>query len=179
MFNGFLMEITFYGTYDKQMFHEALRLTEKRSVLNAVLRYSALGLSLLIIGGSLYGWITEGMNQSEIGRLLRNLITASLIGYYYFDGIIARNRSIASLFRSGPGRTMQGNADLEGITIGPQEHKVTIKWDRFVSKGEKDGLFALMTIDGSVAVFNSHFFATESDWQRFRQMANQRVIEPK
>jgi hypothetical protein len=173
------MEVTFFGTYDRQMFLEALQLTEKRSTLHAVLRYLALGLSLLIIGGSLYGWFTEGMNPSEIGRLLRNLITASLIGYYYFGGLIARNRSIASLFRSGPERTMQGNANLEGISIGPKDHRALIQWDRFVSKGEKDGLFALRTVDGSVAVFHRDFFATESDWQRFRQLANQRVVEPK
>lgn len=172
------MEVTFYGTYDRQMFLEALKLTEKRLAFGVVFRYFALVLAVLIIGGSLYVWFTDGMNQSQIGRLLRNLLTASLLGYYYFGDLIARNRSIADLFRSGPERTMQGKADLEGITTGSGEHKVSIPWDRFVSKGEKAGLFALKTVDASVAVFHRDFFATDMDWQRFRQLANQRVIEP-
>ena len=173
------MEVTFYGTYDRQMFIDALNLTNRKSTLNTVLRYLALALALFIIGGSVYAWTVEGMDQSKLGRIARNVITGSLIGYYYFSPIITQKRVIASLFRSGPERTMQGKADLEGITIGPKDHKVMIKWDRFVSKGEKIGLFALMTVDGSVAVFHRDFFATETDWHRFRQMATQRVIEPK
>lgn len=172
------MEVTFYGTYDQKMFIDALNLTNKKSTLNTVLRYLSLVLALFIIGGSLYAWTIEGMDQSKISRIARNVITGSLIGYYYFSPVIAQKRVIAGLFRSGPERTMQGKADPEGITIGPKDHKVLIQWDRFIGKGEKDGLFALMTVDRSVAVFHRDFFATESDWQRFRQLANQRVIEP-
>jgi hypothetical protein len=173
------MEVSFYGTYDRQVFMEALKLTEKRSRFNTALRYLALALALFIIAGSLYGWIAEGFQPAQLSRLLRNLVTAIFIGYFYFGGIITRNRSIANLFRSGPERTMQGNVNPEGVVIGTSQQNVTIPWDRFVSKGEKDRLVALMTIDGSVAVFRRDFFAAESDWQRFRQLVNQKVIEPK
>ena len=173
------MEVPFYGTYDKKVFLEALKLTERKPIFNTIFRYFALGLSLFIIGGTLYGWITEGIDQTETSRVLRSLATAIFIGYFYFSGMIARSRSIASLFSSGPKRTMQGNINMEGITIGTSQNNTTIKWDRFVSKGEKGQMFALMTVDGSVAVFHRDFFATESEWQRFRQFANQKVIEPK
>lgn len=173
------MEVTFYGTYDKQMFLEALRLTEKRSVLGSIFRYLALGLAIFIVGGTIYAWIAEGMDQSDVGRLARNLITGLLFGYYYFSGIITRNRSIANLFHSGPERVMSGTVNLQGIIIGTEENQILLEWSRFASKGESGKLFALMTVDGSVAVFHRDFFATESDWQRFRQLANQKVIEPK
>jgi hypothetical protein len=173
------MEVTFYGTYDKKMFLEALKLTEKKSIFNMIFRYFALGLSILIIGGTLYAWVMEGTEQLEVSRVVRNLVTASLIGYYYFSGMITRSRSLASLFRSGPTRTMHGNVNLEGVTIGTTQQNTTIPWTQFVSKGEKGSLVALMTVDGSVAVFHRDFFATEMDWQRFRQFVNQRVIEPK
>jgi len=173
------MEVTFYGTYDKQMFLEALKLTEKPSTLSTVFRYLALGLSLVILGGTIYAWVVEGTDQTDIVRVARNLITALLIGYYYFSGIVTRSRSIANLFHSGPERVVSGSASPEGITIGSGENKVTLKWDRFISKGEQGQLFALMTADRSVAVFHRDFFATENDWQRFRQFANQRVLEPK
>ena len=173
------MEVTFYGTYDKQMFLDALSLTEKRSALHTALRFLALGLFLFAIGAGLYAWFIEGVDQSRIPRFIRSLITALLIGYYYFSPILARRRAVAILFRTGPERTMQGNASPEGIAVGPKDNRGKIKWDRFISKGEKDRLFALMTIDGFVAVFHRDFFATESDWQRFKHMANQRVVEPK
>lgn len=173
------MEVTFYGTYDKKIFLEALKLTERKSLFNTIFRYFALGLSLLIIGGTLYAWIIGDLDQSETGRVIRNLTTALFIGYFYFSGMIARSRSIAGLFRSGPERVMSGNASPDGITIGARETGVLLKWDRFVSKGENGKLFALMTTDGSVAVFHRDFFATEIDWQRFKQFANQKVIEPK
>lgn len=173
------MEVTFYGTYDKQMFLEALRLTEKRSVLSSIFRYLALGLAIFIVGGTIYAWIAEGMDQSDVGRLARNLITGLLFGYYFFSGIITRNRSIANLFRLGPERVVSGTVNLEGIIIGTKENQVLLEWNRFAGKGENGKLFALRTVDGSVAVFHRDFFATESDWQRFRQFANQKVIEPK
>jgi hypothetical protein len=172
------MEITFFGTYNKAMFLEALRLTEKQPTRVMVFRYLALGLALLIIGGSLYAWFSAGMDRSDLPQLARNIITALIIGYYYFSQLLSRQRLLNNLFRSGPERTMQGNASLEGITLGPKEDQVTIPWERFGSKGEKDKLFAMLTVDGSVAVFHRDFFATESDWQRFKQLSNQRVIEP-
>jgi len=173
------MEVTFYGTYDKGMFIEAMRLTEKQTTLRKVFRYLALGLAIFIIGGTLYAWLIEGMDQSYLPRLARNIITAAIIGYYYFNGIISRRLLLANLFGSTPERTMQGNASIEGIAIGPNEGKKLFKWEQFMSKGEQGKIFALMTVDGSVAVLHRDFFATESDWQRFKQMANQRVIEPK
>ena len=173
------MEVNFFGTYNKETFLEAHQLAEKRSTFNIIFRYAALGLSILIISWTVYGMVVDGIDPSEIGSVLRNLVTALVIGYYYFSGWIVRNRSITRLFRSGPKRTMQGNVNLEGVTLGTPQQNALIKWDRFVSKGEKGQLFALMTVDGSLAVFHREFFATESDWQRFRLLANQRVIEPK
>lgn len=173
------MEVLFNGSYDRKMFLEALKLSEKRPVLNTVFRYVALALSLIVIVGTLYGWAVEGVDPIQTGRLIRGLITAALLGYFYFSAIISRNRSVASLFRSGPRRTMQGSVNLEGVTIGTPPQSALLDWNRFMSKGEKGPLLSLMTVDGSVAVFHRDFFATESDWQRFRQLVNQRVIEPK
>lgn len=173
------MEVSFRGTYDKKMFLEALKLSEKRSVLNTVFRYLALGLSIIIIAGTLYGWAVEGIDPSQIGRLIRGLITAGLLGYFYFSAIISSNRSVANLFKSGPQRVMQGISNFEGVMIGTPPHTVMLSWDRFIRKGEKGPLLSLMTIDGSVAVFHRDFFASDSDWQRFKQLVNQKVIEPK
>ena len=172
------MEVTFYGTYDKTMFVEALRLTERNTKLVTVFRYLALILSVLIIGGTLYAWLSGGMDQSDLPRLARNIITALIIGYYYFSGILARQRLLKSLFSSGRAQTMQGNASPEGISLGSGNSKVLFKWERFVSKGARGPINALLTTDGAVAVFHRDFFATENDWQRFKQLADQRVIEP-
>ena len=173
------MEVLFNGAYDRKMFLEALKLSEKRSSLNTFFRYLALILSLIVIAGTLYGWIVEGVDPTKTVRLIRGLITAALLGYFYFSAIISRNRSVANLFKSGPKRTMQGSVNFEGIVVGTPPHSTTLNWDRFMSKGEKGPLLSLMTIDGSVAVFHRDFFGSESDWQRFRQLVNQRVIEPK
>lgn len=173
------MEVLFRGTYDKRMFLEALKLSEKRSALNTFFRYLALALSLVIIAGTLYSWLVEGVDPTKAGRLIRGLITAALLGYFYFSAIISRNRSVANLFKSGPKRTMQGSVNLEGVTIGTAPQGVLLDWNRFMSKGEKGPLLSLMTVDGSVAVFHRDFFGSESDWQRFRQLVNQKVIEPK
>ena len=42
------MEVPFYGTYEKQVFPETPKLTEKGSVFRSVSRYLALGLGLLV-----------------------------------------------------------------------------------------------------------------------------------
>lgn len=172
------MDVAFYGTYDKPMFLEALRLTERNTRLVTVFRFLALVLSVLIIGGTLFAWLSGGMDQSDLPRLARNIITALIIGYYYFSGLLARQRLLKSLFSSGREQTMQGNANPEGISLGSKNNKVLFKWEQFVSKGERGAIYALLTTDGAVAVFHRDFFATESDWQRFKQLADQRVIEP-
>jgi hypothetical protein len=162
------------------MFVEALRLTERHTTLNKVFRYLALGLALLIIGGTLYAWIIiEGVDRSYIPRFARNILTASLIGWYYFKDMFARRRLLANLFHARSERTMQGRASIEGVEIGPKDGKKLFKWEQFVSKGDKGKIYALMTTDGSVAVFHKEFFATEVDWERFKQMARQFVIEPR
>lgn len=173
------MDIEFYGTYNRQMFLTALKLTDKKSTLNTIFRYLTLILAVFIIGGSLYAWYLEGLDQSKLSRIARNVITGLIIGYYYFSAAITQKRVIASLFSSGPNRIMQGNVNFEGVSIGSKEHPVMLKWDRFIGKGEQDKLLALMTADRSVAVFHRDFFATEVDWQRFKQVVNQRVTEPK
>lgn len=174
------MDVSFRGRYDKKTFSQALELTEKRSILSKVFRYFALVLAIVIVGGTIYAWIFEGgMEPSDIGRSIRNIVTAAFIGYFYAGGTISRNRSINHLFRHGPTRGMQGIVTRDGIGIGTQENHVLLKWEQFVSKGEKGQLLALRMIDGSVAVFQRDFFSTESDWQRFRQLVNQKVIEPK
>lgn len=173
------MDIPFHGTYDKKVFLDALKLTERKPLFATIFRYFALFFSLFLISWIIYLWLTHGIDETESSKVLRTLASAIFIGYFYFNGMLVRNQSVARLFRSGPTRTAQGTITFEGVMVGTSEKNVIIPWDRFISKGEKGQLFALMTADGSVAIFQRDFFESDLDWQRFRQIASQKVIEPK
>lgn len=174
------MDIAFRGKYDKQMFLQGLRLVERTSVINKVLRWLSLALVIFVIANEIYTWLTADPTMWESARLIRHAVTALLLGYYYLSPHIARWSRTAALFKNEPYRIMQGLANLEGIRIGPAGgQQVMFPWGQFYRKGKKGQLIAILTLDGNMALFHRDFFETESDWNRFNQLVEQRVIEPK
>jgi hypothetical protein len=174
------MEILFLGHYNRKMFSDGLRLVERNSPIKIILRWLALGLSLVVVGIGLYNWISTGAEIYEISRIFRHLITALLLGYYYVSPYISRWQTISKLFQAASERTMQGKVTLDGITIGPASASYALfKWETFFRKGRKEQLVALLTTSGNLALFHRDFFQSESDWQRFLQLVEQRVHEPK
>jgi hypothetical protein len=172
------MEIHFRGSYDKRMFMRGLGLLDRTKPVNRILRWLSLGLAIAVIGLGISDWLQAGASGYEINRLVRTAVTALLLGYYFFSPYITRWTNVSGLFKAGPNRTMQGQADHEAITLtAGNDRKVVFPWAKFFRKGIRDPLLALMTLDGSMALFHRSFFQTESDWSRFRQLVDQKVIE--
>jgi hypothetical protein len=174
------MEILFDGTYDKNTFVRGLRLIEKSAPVKKILRWVILIILVLALGAGIYEWITEGATSAGIARIARHGLTAALLGYYYASPAIARWSTTSRLFKQSSSLRMTGRIDLDGVTIGPGGgQSVQFRWEQFIRKGRQEQLVALLTVDGSMALFHRRFFQNEPDWGRFLQLVEQRVTEPK
>ncbi len=162
------------------MFWQALRLVERSTIFSKIFRWLALALSIAVLATGLYDWIRQGANLSESLRLLRHFITALILIYYYISPYLARWMSVSKLFRRNSTRVMQGVVNLEGIRIGSENNSsLTYEWKDFFRKARKEDLLVLVTVRGSLALFHRSFFQSEADWQRFLQLVDGRVVEPK
>jgi hypothetical protein len=174
------MDIHFLGKYDKKMFLQATRLVEKRSAIGTALRWLSLLLALFVIANGIYTWIAEDLTVAESSKLARHGVTLVLLGYYYIQPYFSQRRRVTGLFSKGIYRIMQGIASVECIQINPPgQQAVMFSWGQFYRKGKKDNLLAILTLDGNLAIFHRDFFQSDSDWNRFNQLVDQKVIEPK
>jgi hypothetical protein len=173
------MDISFEGQYDKRMFRQALGLVQRQSAFSRISRWLAMFLALLVIGYWLYTWATTGV--FEVARLTRHLITAVLLGYYCISPYFSQWAAVNSLFANTNLRTMHGHVNTQGVFISSpnSQAEATFEWKRFFRKGKKDELISLFTMDGTLAVFHSNFFACESDWHQFEQLVDQKIKEIK
>jgi hypothetical protein len=174
------MEIPFDGAYDKRTFIRGLRLIEKPSLSRRILRWFILIILLFAVGAGIYAWVKEGATTSSLPNLARPALTTVLLGYYYVSPYLSRRIKTDRLFRDKPSRRMSGIVDVEGVLVGPLSGKnARFQWNRFVRKNRQDQLVALLTVDGTIALFHRSFFQSEPDWSRFLQLVDKRVIEPK
>jgi hypothetical protein len=172
------MEIQFHGRYDKRMFLQGLALLDRTRPVYRILRWLALGLGLAVIGLSLYDWIRTG--DFDAGRTYRSAFTVLLLGYYFVAPHVTRWATVSRQFKDAPSRTMQGRVDHAAITITAANGRTAVfAWEKFFRRGIREPLLALMTLDGSMALFHRSFFQSESDWSRFRQLVDKHVIEPR
>jgi hypothetical protein len=168
----------FNGEYDKAMFRKALALVERTSAPIRIMRLMSLvfAIGILIVGAP--RWFASGFNAPDMARIARDLITAALLGYFFISPMISRWQSVSKVFKKDERRKMAGYADKDGITIQtPPGKEGFFAWEKFIRKGSRDQLTALMLYDGALAVFQRDFFKNESDWNRFNQLVNQKVKE--
>lgn len=171
------MEIEFQGQYTKEEYLRAIRIIGKPSKWGMALRILFL---LLSVGLVIYYAVTTiqggGFTGSETSRLVRYLITMSILGYLVAKPYLDIRATAAKLWNDPlVQRPVSGRVDSLGVTY----ENYTQNWDGFAYKFLTDDLVILMTTDRTMSLLPRHFFRAESDWRMFRQLVDQRVIVAK
>lgn len=75
--------------------------------------------------------------------------------------------------------SLKGVITNEGILSNASASGSVDRWDRFLRAFVRDDMVVLVGSDGLAILLPRTFFATEDDWQQFRQLVRFNAIPPK
>ena len=76
----------------------------------------------------------------------------------------------------GTQRPLKGTVSNQGITYMLPEGENIILWVRFNRLQKIETLITLVRKDGLLVIFPRRFFKSESEWQKFNKLVDQKVI---
>ena len=174
------MEIEFQGQYDKGTIFKAVKLANKPSKSNSLIR---IGITVLIVIIFVAYFISVAMQENlssfEIFRSGRHLITAPILLYFLLQPYISSYQLATSLWKNP---TMQkpliGAISNQGVAyISSSTGRREIDWSKFAKKQVTENLVVLLTADGVLSFFPRHFFKTDNDWRIVVQWVHSKVVE--
>ena len=172
------MDIEFQGQYDRRLLQRAVALGTTPSTPRLILRWLLVALAVAgLIFIVVYVATSGEFNWLRVGRLL---VGYALLAYFALQPFFAPRRAAAQLWkRVEQNRTCTGRITSAGITFAGEYVTREIPWDRFMRVRKSGDLVVLMTADRTLTIFPRSFFASDADWQRFRQLVDYRVKEAK
>lgn len=172
------MDIEFHGQYERRWLQRAVALGDTPDTPRLILRWLLVALAALgLIVGVVYLATSTDVDWLRAGRLL---LGYGVLAYFALRPFVAPWRAAAQLWRRMERNpNVNGRVNNTGITyVGEFAHR-EILWDQFMRVRKSDDLVVLMTVDRTLAMLHRSFFATEGDWQRFRQLVDYHVKEAK
>jgi hypothetical protein len=170
--------IPFAGSYTKEQWSRGLRVAMHPTGRNLIVRLLGLAVILLFVG-----FIAYNLFQGEAvnwGRLARSAVSVLLLGAWVSTPYVRAWRAAAEPWR-GTDRhpSLKGVITNEGIISNASASGAVDKWDRCLRAFVRDDMVVLVGSDGLATLLPRTFFATEDDWQQFRQLVQFNVIPPR
>ena len=169
--------ISFRGDYTKEQWTRGLRLGMFPSGRALYLRLLAMAIGVGAIALFIAGYVQgEPFSTTRILRAgISAVVLLSWAGLPYVRAWLA----IREPWRSGrPRPSLQGTVTNEGIASDATAPGVVETWDSFNIAHVRDDLIVLGGSDGLATILPRDFFASENDWQAFRQLVQFRVVKP-
>lgn len=174
------MEIEFQGQFDKVTIYKAVKLANKPSKRNSIIR---IGLTILFLAIYIAYFISVG-NQENLStfdflRAGRHLFTLPFIAFFLLQPYISSYFTASNLWKNpSMQKPLSGAISNQGIAyISSSKTRHEIVWDRFAKKQSSENLIVLLTADGILSIFPRQFFKTADDWQRIKQLIDFKVTE--
>ncbi len=170
------MEIPFKGQHDRTTFFRAVRLANRPAGRSNRLQWlvvAALGVAIFFSGQSYFE--TGSLAPGDLIRLgFAVAILVIFLGWPYALSYIQ-----ASRLWKDPAlqQTITGRAQERGITYTNVSPYRTVPWTNFARLRTASDLVTLLTPAGVLSVFPRQFFKSEADWQAFRQLVQQKIIQ--
>ncbi|MGQ9833845.1 MAG: hypothetical protein ACUVRJ_08650 [Candidatus Villigracilaceae bacterium] len=168
------MDIPFDGQYDRKTFLQALRLVQRTSKVDKVLRIAVLCAALALLGTFLSHWANNGKIE-----YYRPLIAIPLL-LYSANHLLSAWWTAYRLFQKRPSRAIGGRANAQGILLlskmAPGKQR-QIPWKAFRRAGYGADIIGLLANDGTLWVFRQEFFGTLRQWEAFQQLVKKNIPE--
>ncbi len=173
------MEIEFQGQYDKNTTFKAVKLANKPSRLNSIIR---IGLTALIAFIFIAYYVAiankESLSSFEIFRSGRHLITIPILLYFLLQPYISSYQTAANIWKNPiMQKPLSGVISSQGVAYISSTGRRETDWAKFAKKHVTENLIVLLTADGVLSFFPRHFFKDDNDWRIVVQWANSKVAE--
>jgi hypothetical protein len=168
--------IPFGGVYTRQEWGRGIRLAMHPRGRGLVLRWVGLILSLMAIG---FFAVAIVRGEATAPRLLRAAASLGIFVYWALPPYIRAWQAARRPFR-GPaaGPSLRGVISGEGISSNASSPPEIDKWDSFLRAHVREDLVVLLGSDGLATILPRSFFATEDDWNAFREFVEFNVVVP-
>ena len=169
--------IPFDGHYTREQWMRGIRLAMHPTGRGLVLRLVA---SVLALAGIAFIGVSFFQGETSELRLLRATISIVILTYWISFPYLRAWRAGTRSWRAAAGRlSLKGFANSEGIVCNASATRAVEEWDTFVRAHVREDMVVLVGVNGLATVLPRDFFATEDDWQDFRQLVVFNVVEPK
>lgn len=174
------MEIGFQGQYKKDTIFKAVKLGNKPSKRDSLVRIGLVVLLLVFLVSYFISMATQQTLLSfEVFRSGRHLITIPVLLYFLLQPYISSYLVATSLYKNPVMQTpISGVISSQGIVYISSTGRREINWDKFAKKQLTENLIVLITADGTLSFFPRHFFKDENEWRMVLQWVNSKVVEP-
>lgn len=167
------MEIKFSGRYVEQDLQRGLVLMQGRQSRTIGIITTVLLATLVLF------FIVSYLSRAvEIGTLLVSLLFPAIVlivlaGFtWWLPMIQARRIQKAPLFKG----TISGIATDEALELHSEVSQGRTKWDAFVQYRMSDEVILLYQNEAAAQIMPRSFFASDGDWQSFRQLVQAKVL---
>jgi hypothetical protein len=173
------MEIEFQGQYDKGTVFQAVKLANKSSKLNSVIRIGLIAfIALIFIAYYVSIANKESLSSFEVLRSGRHLITIPILLYFLLRPYIGSYQTAVKLWKNPTmQKPLSGIISSQGVAYVSSTGRREIDWAKFAKKQITESLIVLLTADGVLSFFPRHFFKSDNEWRTVVQWINSKVVE--
>ncbi|MFM8320318.1 MAG: hypothetical protein ACKOC5_05310 [Chloroflexota bacterium] len=170
------MEIPFKGQHDWKTFYRAVRLANqpaRRGRWTGLLVLAALGALIVLTGQSFFS--PEAQDPFNLVRL--GLAALLVIAFLGWPGGLALYQARRLWQNPALQQPISGRAGEKGLTYTNTTPYRSVSWESFARLRLSTDLVTLLTPGGVLTVLPRSFFKNDSDWKRFRELAQRKVLQ--
>jgi hypothetical protein len=125
-----------------------------------------------ICGAGMMAIIVPGALGTPKGRLELAMFIAVLAFIVGFIWLLRRfvTRTLRKRHEANP-EPISGVATADGLQVHTKTANLEYEWNHFIRIKETEGLICLLDEDRRNAPFAAHMFASQTDWEQFKQLA--------
>lgn len=173
------MDIEFSGEYDKKQFFRAVALANMPSRRGRPIRFALLGAIGVILIALVADSLTHGSQRPD--KVIRISINVVILGYFLLSPYISSWRIASGLWKGKIASSphVEGRITGHGIVYGSAASEKEFAWEKFSKVQKARDLVVLVTADGIMSIHPRSFFRSEQEWNKFQQLVDYNVVEPR
>lgn len=170
------MDINFQGEYQKWQYFKGVYRANKPKTPNAILRISLFVVFTALFIAVIFSEAQKGFDTALLYRVGRHFLTFLALLYFILQPFIKSYQNASRLWKDPFIRAgVAGSVSSRGITYGSYIQE----WTRFIKKDVAEEMVVLVADDRIMSILPRNFFSNSQDWERFLQLVENKVQEPK
>jgi len=167
------MEIKFHGKYDRKLFYKSILIANQPArrkvwVLPLIGTIVFVTFIILVIRLIITGNILDNASYIVIVMIAASFVIRSYLVPY----LAARKLWINPAIHEEHSGSVTQTEIVYLLKMGKNE----IPWERFSRVRKSNGVITLVTRDGLMVIFPRRFFNSDTDWRKFNQLVDTKIL---